>query len=300
MKTSLFKKRVLTCAIIFCGFFAQIKSQVTVTLQPGPQDGFDTPIGTWGSSNYNNTNFNAMFELVSKALTVSGDCSIARSLLRFDLSAIPVNAVVQSASLSLFYISGVNPAHSGSNSSYLRRVTSAWSNTLVTWNTEPTTTSVGQATIAQSTSPTQDYTIDVTAMTSYMIANPQSNHGFEFGLFNEACERILTFGSSKNSNPAKRPRLIVQYMSTATDLDQNTLSKSMRIYPNPSKGIIEIRSDAENLRLNVYNLFGELVFTKEISGTHELIDLSHLNSGAYMYSTVSASAQKTSGKLILQ
>ncbi|MTW25991.1 DNRLRE domain-containing protein, partial [Streptococcus pneumoniae] len=76
--------------------------------------------------------------------------------------------------------------------------------------TEPTTTSVGQVTLAQSVSANQDYNMDVTNMVALMTATPSSNFGFELGLFNETCGKILTFGSSKNNNPAKRPKLVVQ------------------------------------------------------------------------------------------
>ncbi len=297
-KTQLIKP-LLPFSVVFVMAFTSTTAQITLVLQPGPEDGFDTPIGFYTPQNYSIMNFSFMSELLAKALTVGGDCSVARSLLRFDLSAIPVSAVILSANLTLYSVSNVNPPHSGSNSSYIRRVTSSWTNSLVTWNTEPNNTSVDQATLAQSMSSTQDYNVDVTAMVSHMTANPQTNYGFELGLFNESCGKILTFGSSKNSNQAKRPKLVVQYSLLNVAINENKLSQATSIYPNPSSGKIHVRSSEGDLRLELYNLMSGLVLVKEVCEPNQQIDISHLPTGVYIYKTTSFKGQNTAGKIIV-
>ena len=299
MKIKQLKTPCVLYMILLCFIFTWSNAQNTLTLQPGPLNGFDTPIGFYPPLNYSTQNFSSMGELLAKALIVNGSCSIARSLLRFDLSVIPTDATILSASLTLFGIEGVNPPHVGANSSYLRMVTSSWNASTVTWNSEPSTTQIGQVTLAQSVSQYQNYTLDVTNMVSLMIANPTSNFGFELGLFNETCGSVLTFGSSKNTNPSKRPMLIVKYWTT-TKIQENSLYAPLRIYPNPSEGKVEMQSGNDCLRLELHDLVSGLVFAKDLQGTGEQIDLSHLPAGAYICKAFSASGQTRSGMLIFK
>jgi hypothetical protein len=52
--------------------------------------------------------------------------------------------------------------------------------------------------------------IDVKNMVSTMV-NTSSNHGFVLQLQNEVAYNIRNFSSSRYSNPAKHPRLVVTY-----------------------------------------------------------------------------------------
>ena len=130
-----------------------------------------------------------------------------------------------------------------------------------------------------------------------MTANPQSNFGFELGLFNESCRKILTFGSSKNSNPAKRPKLVVKYKLFNVGIPESKSHPSANIYPNPSNEMLEIQSSDHDLRFELYNLFSVLVFDKDNCEPHQLIDIGRLRSGVYFYRTKSFEGKST-GKII--
>src|SRR5437868_3181314 len=112
---------------MFCsGLAAQ---SYCVTLQPDANNDYDTYIGQAGP----------IFADYQYLPTIVGNGGFGgnyeiRSLLRFNLSPIPAGAVIQSATLYLYAdtssVYGPNP-QTGTNSCYLKRITSAWSDTVV-------------------------------------------------------------------------------------------------------------------------------------------------------------------------
>ena len=106
--------------------------------------------------------------------TVTGNEFTSRSLLQFDLSQIPTGATINSAFLSLYGCPGSSNTQgsTGSNTCYLQRVTSAWDESTVTWNNQPSTANQNQVTLIQSSSTTQNYLdIDVTVLFQDIINN---------------------------------------------------------------------------------------------------------------------------------
>lgn len=151
-----------------------------------------------------------------QAWTAFGNSLITREILKFDLSSIPVNAVIDSAKLYLYYSD--NPlggntvdAHSGSNNSCLiQRITSNWTLPCpYSWNNPPSVTTSNQAIIPQSATATDNNIITVTALIKDMLLN--SNNGFLIRLQNEVTYNIRQYTASFNSNTAKRPKLSIYY-----------------------------------------------------------------------------------------
>ena len=148
--------------------------------------------------------------------TNGGTWLVLRSYLEFDLSSIPSNATITSASLSLF--AHLNPSNGnfvqamyGANSSYLQRVTTPWS-CGTSWNGRPSTTSSNQVTLAQSTSSFQDYTnINVKNLVQDMVS--YGNYGFALQQTNESAQTYhsMAFYGPAAANPAKRPVLNICY-----------------------------------------------------------------------------------------
>lgn len=147
--------------------------------------------------------------------TSGGNPVSVRSLLKFDISAIPAGATIVSAKLSLY--AHLNPnngnlidAHFGTaNAVSLQRITSAWTSA-TSWNTQPSTTTVNQATIPQSTSSFQNDTdIDVTALFTDIKAN--TNYGILAKLANEQFYNSRQYYSSFTTDAAKRPKLVITY-----------------------------------------------------------------------------------------
>ena len=136
-------------------------------------------------------------------------------MIDFDLSSIPSGVTIKSANLYLYGVDNVsNGKHSqlsGSNESYLQRVTSSWDEMTVTWNKQPPTTAIEQVYIPANDTDMQDYTIDVTSHIQDMINNPETDYGFMIKVLTEDNYRALIFGSSDNPIVSKRPKLLITY-----------------------------------------------------------------------------------------
>jgi hypothetical protein len=61
---------------------------------------------------------------------------------------------------------------------------------------------------------------------------------------------------------------------------ENTNTNTL-IYPNPTKGIFNIRTDANNMQVEVYSTLGRLVANEIIHGGMQQIDLSKQAKGVY-------------------
>ncbi|OFY34102.1 MAG: hypothetical protein A2W91_06420 [Bacteroidetes bacterium GWF2_38_335] len=62
---------------------------------------------------------------------------------------------------------------------------------------------------------------------------------------------------------------------------------SIRIFPNPTNGIIHI-TNAENSRIEIRNIIGAVIMTKTISGSNNTIDLSGFAEGTYLMKITSS------------
>lgn len=197
----------------------------------------------------------------------SGGQNTNRGLLRFDLSSIPTNAQVTSASLSLTatgYINANLPGHFGSNSGLLQLVTSNWSLGTVTWDNQPAITATGQISVPASSSSTQNYTIDVMDFVEGWVSAPSTNYGTLFRLVSEnpSSSAALTFHSSNASNADDRPRLCVTYKDG--DLEVTTLiaeNFKLTLYPNPANGCFNVSTEGVNIQeVRVMDLSGRIIY----------------------------------------
>lgn len=153
----------------------------------------------------------------SIAWTASSAAIYIRSLIEFDLSAIPADANIVEAKLNLYYAPLTTNQHantSGSNESYLLRITESWDKTTVTWNNQPATTDANRVTLPNSLNPTQNYLgVDVSQLVRDM--RQYGNYGFMLKLATEEYYRCLTFASGDYSDNTKHPELIVKYTTAS-------------------------------------------------------------------------------------
>ncbi len=237
-------------------FSTIIFSQTTLTLQPDSVKGKDA----WITSNAPITNYGNYANFAAIAWSSGGDF-VSRGLMSFDLSSIPTNAIITDAKLSLYCntTSDHPQLHSnlsGSNSCFLQRITSSWSEFGVNWSNQPSTTNVGQITLNESTSSTQDYLdINVLNWVIDMVSNPANNHGFMIKLATEQKFRSLIFGNSEHVNPLKRPKLIVTYEMPSND-------PCITLKPGPSLGKDAwITSNAPTTNYGNYANFAAIAWT---------------------------------------
>ena len=149
-----------------------------------------------------------------------------RSLLRFDeLSTISTSAIILSAELKLYGVPSSasqgnssypgNPASYYSNKSFIQKITNAWNEQTVTWNTQPTTTTINQITIPETSSQWNwnftDNSPELVAMIQDWVSNPSTNFGIMMKLETESIYRSLTFASSDHPISALHPELTITY-----------------------------------------------------------------------------------------
>ncbi|MDF1695699.1 MAG: DNRLRE domain-containing protein [Saprospiraceae bacterium] len=195
-----------------------IEETKLLSLKPDARQGKDAVIWTerpdQGSPNSND--FQAM-GWTWYAFNYNG--GIRRSLIEFDLSSIPENAQIVSATMNLYFnpTSAELPStygHSqrdGSNRSILSRITSSWNEETVNWNNQPSISSDNQIYVKASDEPDEDYQIDVKNLVEDMVKNPDESHGFMYKLENEDYYRAMIFASSDHDNQDLHPELIIEY-----------------------------------------------------------------------------------------
>ena len=73
-----------------------------------------------------------------------------------------------------------------------------------------------------------------------------------------------------------------------------------RVYPNPSRGVVNIKLDekALNSELRIYSVQGKLVKLIELNALQEKIDLTEEKSGIYLYCIKKENEVLKSGKLV--
>jgi len=186
-----------------------------IVLQPDSTKGKDASIRSlWPTRNFDN-----FVKFYVSAWTHSGTPMKGRALIDFDLTQIPSNALITNASLSLYSSGGADldlgdhSTRSGSNASYIERITSPWEESEVTYDTQPTTTTTNRVSLPATTSSNQDFLdIDVTALVEDMIADSENSHGFRMRLQTESFYRNLGFYTSDYVDAAKHPKLEITYI----------------------------------------------------------------------------------------
>jgi RHS repeat-associated protein len=198
------------CFVASFFFSSSVFGQTTfVVMQPDGNAGKDANVKLKDSGdNFGTVNYSTETECKGERANATVWYK-TRSLMQFDIASLPYNARIVSANLILYGTGN----HSGSNACYLRRLLSSWTESSVTWNTQPTNSSSDQISLSASGSASQSYTVNVTSHVQYMIDNPPNSFGWVLMLQDEATAsaRALAFGSSDISTASLRPRLEITY-----------------------------------------------------------------------------------------
>lgn len=181
-----------------------------------------------GQENSANINYGSLPRISAVAWTNSGSPSYFRTLLDFNLTAIPEGSSIQSATLYLYSDparSGSSDANgnsqlSGSNAFYLEKVTTEWDEFTVTWNNQPATTTTDRIWVGPSTSTTENRQVDLTSTVQGWLNDPVSNNGLKMILENEVHFRSRNYASTNHSNSSLHPRLVVTYTPPSITPDE--------------------------------------------------------------------------------
>jgi len=278
----------------------------------------DASVGYSTGTNDVNTNYghDQLFAAFSQP-DGSGGVNAGRGLMQFDLSMIPPGTVIADARLDLFGSGAVggsqigNIGSTGHNACFLERITSPWTDSTVTFNTQPSVTHINRVYLPHSTSVDENYLhINVTAMVQNMVNHPNKSYGFRLKLRKEVPTKGLLFWST-NGAPSSD-----QYATLKITLGQPKLQSvsnevvstprlNSNIAPNPfhDNAQINFANDLSNSKaeLRIYNLFGQIVRTMDVSGKASIvIERNNLAQGLYHFVVISNQGIIESGKFIIE
>jgi hypothetical protein len=196
--------------------------------------------------------------------------------------------VISSANLSLYaHLTATsgnfgNPTFGPANASYLKRVTAAWDENAVNWNTKPGFDTTDQVLLPQSTGTTQDYpNIDISAFVQYWAQNPGQNFGMLLDIITSNSLNSLIFYSSDYIEADKRPKLDVCY-SIPTSISEINSTFELQVYPNPATKDLNIPLyGLQAQHITIYNVNGKLV-SETNQPVNNRIDISELPGGIYI------------------
>jgi PKD repeat protein len=108
-----------------------------------------------------------------------------------------------------------------------------------------------------------------------------------------------TWCDSVNTNfPPRHPR----HPRLASDMSSEISAEAaVSIFPNPmvESSTIRIENTSGNVTLNVYNMTGQIAFTKQLSNGDFIIGKENLTEGLYFYDVVDGNNSVAKGKLIV-
>ncbi len=176
-------------------------------------------------------NYGDRIELSGGTWTASGTSYSIRSLIAFDLSALPADAADVVGHLDLYaettarlYGQGIYnnepPGHStltAPNAFRLRRTLDPWDEATVTWNTQPSADPASSVWQPSSNAPDQDYLqIDVTPPIVDAIAAGATEVSLRLHQDVEVEYGEVTFATSDHTDPALHPVLTLDYVVPGT------------------------------------------------------------------------------------
>jgi hypothetical protein len=186
----------------------------TLTLNPS-----DNPLEGHVDNYYNV--FGSALNFIMGAWTIGGTPVEWRSYITFDQSGIPAGATITGATLYLYQTAEptVGPTGVGgyasadnsgtANSYHIRKVTSSWSPSAMTWINQPSNTTADEVIVPQTNNAFENDTLDITSIVKDIQSS--TNYGIEMGLENETYYNVRNYSTSYVSDPSLHPKLIISY-----------------------------------------------------------------------------------------
>ncbi len=231
------------------------------------------------------TNIGHSTQFSSVGWTCSGNPCYARSIIQFDLTSIPANAVITDSKMSLYAYP--NPNNGGgvamygtANTSLLQRITSSWNENTVSWNTQPNTTIQNQVILSQSSSSAQNYlNIDVKNLVQDMINSPSTSFGFMLRLQVEGYYNSMIFASNNYSDINLRPSLKICYeINSGLNNIKPDPEVVLEVFPNPFSGqanVSYVLNKRSNVSVEIYDILNRRVYYQQedtrMPGKHEFV-----------------------------
>ena len=256
-----------------------------IILKPNTEESKDARV--WEI--YPDSNFANHYSVLAVAWTHNGIPGITRNYIDFDFSQIPQNTFITYAELVLFNDStslATNGEHSqlsGSNEMLVQRIVDPWSEQEITWNNVPDFSTQNQILVPSSSSPHQNYHINVTDLVLDMLEDPTNSFGFRLQLQTEEYYRSLVFASSDHIDSTLHPELKICYVVVTQNPEDEELNFSFNLFPNPANSTVTVEFDfAKDVALQFINSQGQVIRNMPNIQQTETIDISDFPKGVYL------------------
>ena len=237
---------------------------------------------------------------------------VRNSLIRYDLSELPQNAIIHYAYLYLYAKTDNNygvPGRPmfGLNTSALQRVTSPWSQSTVHWSIAPHTDWAYEQILAESSTP-KNYAVDVTGFVRGWVSRADSNYGMMLSNADDYSVSASMVFHSGLAPDSLKPRLKICY-SLPGDTETAWIATageplSLRLYPNPATNALtlQVRSSKPQAgAVFLYDLQGRLlqVLKSDVplavgnNIIHAAIDRRNVPAGLYFVKVQMGSTMRT-------
>lgn len=139
----------------------------------------------------------------------SATADIARAVMKFDLSSIPSNATIDSATLAI-YAASTDETESGNRTYEIHRNTSDFDESTVTWDSPPTfDAGVDEDLVITANTTGYKTFTDVISLVQNWVNGTNNNYGITIKVNNEASAPRMNYNSSEAAS--NKPVLTVTY-----------------------------------------------------------------------------------------
>ena len=175
----------------------------TVTIKSNPLSSKNaTLVSSNPSENYGN---------FPEFIASNSDLGATRSLIYFNITSIPSDATIITATLKLYSIPSSTNGHYGANTAVIQRVATSWDENSVNWSNIPAASTTNQVFTTATVSSNENAIINVKPLIENMILNSTNNQGFLFRLTDETGNKSAVYGSPTYADTTKRPELVITY-----------------------------------------------------------------------------------------
>lgn len=107
---------------------------------------------------------------------------------------------------------------------------------------------------------------------------------FISGQFRETADFDLTSGVQNltSTNPFAFDRFWAKYATLTLGLEENIASNVFKLFPNPTSGILNFKSETNISKVFIYNMLGQLVQQESINALEGTINIEKLAQGTYI------------------
>jgi hypothetical protein len=107
---------------------------------------------------------------------------------------------------------------------------------------------------------------------------------FISGAFKETADFDLTTGVQTliTTNPFWYDRFWAKYATSLLGLEENNISNNYSVYPNPTTGILNFKSETNISKVLIYNMLGQLVQQEKVNALEGTINIEKLAQGTYL------------------